>query len=87
LSEAYQQEQASFNVLKQALSSAPVLHTFDQGRRAVLMTDVSCVAVAVILTHWQPDDDSHQHQNAFESSKPTAAERNYTARSKYSRES
>ena len=46
--------QASFNVLKLALSSAPVLRTFDPARRAVLTTDASNVAVAAILT--QPDD-------------------------------
>ena len=71
------EEQASFDALKQALSSAPVLRTFDPGRRAVLTTDASGVAVAAILT--QPDDDGHQHPVAFESRKLTAAERNYPA--------
>ena len=71
------EEQASFDALKLALSSAPVLRTFDPGRRAVLTTDASSVAVAAILT--QPDDDGHQHPVAFESRKLTAAERNYPA--------
>ena len=72
-----QEAQASFDALKLALSSAPVLRTFDPSRRAVLTTDASSVAVAAILT--QPDDDGHQHPVAFESRKLTAAERNYPA--------
>ena len=42
--------QASFEALKQALSSAPVLRTFDPRRRAVFTTDASSLAVAAILT-------------------------------------
>jgi hypothetical protein len=69
--------QASFDALKLALSSAPVLRTFDPARRAVLTTDASNIAVAAILT--QPDDAGHQHPVAYESRKLTAAERNYPA--------
>ena len=69
--------QASFEALKQALSSAPVLRTFDPCRRAVLTTDASSLAVAAILT--QPDDEGHQHPVAYESRKLTTAERNYPA--------
>ena len=69
--------QASFDALKLALSSAPVLRTFDPARRAVLTTDASNVAVAAILT--QPDDEGHQHPVAYESRKLTATERNYPA--------
>ena len=69
--------QASFKVLKLALSSAPVPRTFDPARRAVLTTDASDVAVAPILT--QPDEEGSRHPVAYESSKPTAAERNYLA--------
>ena len=69
--------QASFDALKLALSSAPVLRTFDPARRAVLTTDASNIAVAAILT--QPDDDGHQHPVAYESRKLTAAEQNYPA--------
>ena len=65
--------QASFDALKQALSSAPVLRTFDPHRRAVLTTDASGIAVAAILT--QPDDEARQHPVAYESRKLTAAER------------
>ncbi len=49
--------QASFDVLKQALSSVPVLRTFDPARRAVLTTDARNITVAAILT--QPDDAGH----------------------------
>ncbi len=51
--------QASFDALKRALSSAPVLRTFDPHRRAVLTTDASGIAVAAILM--QPDDEGRQH--------------------------
>ena len=67
----------SFEALKQALSSAPVLLTFDPRLRAVLTTDASSLAVAAILT--QPGDEGHQHPVAYESSKLTTAERNYPA--------
>ena len=69
--------QASFEALKQALSSAPVLRAFDPRRRAVLATDASSLAVAAILM--QPDDEGHQHPVAYESHKLTTAERNCPA--------
>jgi hypothetical protein len=69
--------QASFDALKLALSSAPVLRTFDPARRAVLTMDGSNVAVAAILA--QPDDEGHQHPVAYGSRKLTAAEQNYPA--------
>ncbi len=51
--------QTSFDALKLALSSAPVLRTFDPTRRAALTTDASNIAVAAILA--QPDDEGHRH--------------------------
>ena len=66
--------QASFDALKLALASLPVLHTFDPCRRAVLTTDASGVTVAAILT--QQDDEGHQHPVAYESTKVTVVERN-----------
>ena len=69
--------QTSFDALKLALSSAPVLRTFDSSRRAVLTTDASGIGVAAILT--QPDDDGHQHPIAYESRKLTTTERVYPA--------
>ena len=69
--------QESFNALKELLSTAPVLRTWDPSRRAVLTTDASGVAVSAILT--QADDDGHQHPVAYESRKLTTTERNYPA--------
>jgi hypothetical protein len=69
--------QASFDALKLALSTLPVLRSFDPSRRAVLTTDASGLAVAAILT--QPDDEGQQHPVAYESRKLTAAERNSPA--------
>ncbi len=51
--------QASFDALKRAFSTSPVLRTFDLHRRAVLTTGASGVAVAAILT--QPDNDGQPH--------------------------
>ncbi len=69
--------QASFDALKRALSTSEVLRMFNPHCRAVLITDASGVTVAAILT--QPDYDGQQHPVAYESSKLTAAERNYPA--------
>ena len=44
------QARACFDALKLALSSAPVLRTFDPARRAVLTTDASNIAIAANLT-------------------------------------
>jgi hypothetical protein len=60
--------QASFDALKQALSSAPVLCALDPHRQAVLTTGASG-AVAAILT--QPD--GRQQPVAYQNRKLTAA--------------
>jgi hypothetical protein len=44
------EEQVTFDTLKQARFTSPVLRTFDPNHRAVLTTDPSWVAVAAILT-------------------------------------
>ncbi len=67
----------SFDALKLALSTLPVLCKFDPARRAVLTTDASNMAVAAILT--QPDDEGRQHPVAYENRKLTAADQNYPA--------
>ena len=69
--------QESFDALKELLSTAPVLRTWDPSRRAVLTTDASGVAVSAILT--QADDAGRQHPVAYESRKLTTTERNYPA--------
>ena len=70
-------EQTSFDLLKQGLTTAPVLRTFDSSRRSVVTTDASEVAISAILT--QPDDDGHHHPVAYESRKLTTAEQSYPA--------
>jgi len=70
-------EQASFDGLKRCLTTAPVLRTFDPGRRSILTTDASEQAISAVLS--QPDDDGVHHPIAFESRKLTAAERAYPA--------
>ena len=56
--------QASLDSLMLALSSVPVLRTFDPARCAVLTTDDS-IDVAATLT--QPDNARPQHPVAYES--------------------
>jgi hypothetical protein len=70
-------EQRSFDHLKRCLTTAPVLRTFDSGRRSVLTTDASEMAISAVLT--QPDDDGQHHPVAYESRKLTAAEQAYPA--------
>ena len=64
-------EQQSFDLLKECLSTAPVLHTFDSHRRCVVTTDASEMAISAVLT--QSDDDGVHHPVAYESRKLTAA--------------
>ena len=69
--------QASFDALKPALSSEPVLRTFDPARRAVLTTGARDIAVAAIPT--RPDDEGRHRPAAYESRELTAAARNCPA--------
>ena len=68
-------EQQSFDALKAALTSAPVLRVWDPARPTRLITDASELAVSAILE--QPDDAGAFHPVAFESRKLTAPERTY----------
>ena len=68
--------QASFDILKTRLTTAPVLRTHDPRRRCRVVTDASGLAVSVILT--QPDDEGVQHPIAYESRKLTMSERKYS---------
>ena len=68
-------EQRSFDALKAALTSAPVLRVWDPARPTRLLTDASELAVSTILE--QPDDAGVFHPIAFESSKLTLPERSY----------
>ncbi len=67
--------QASFDALKQALSSAQVLCTFNLSQQAILRTDARNLVVTEILT--QQVNEGLQHQIAYESHTLTSAERNY----------
>ena len=69
--------QASFEALKQALSLAQVLRTFDP--RVVLTTDTISLSGCQPATLTQPDDEGHQHPAAYARRKLTTAERNYLA--------
>jgi hypothetical protein len=68
-------EQQSFDALKAALTSAPVLRVWDPARPTRLLTDASELAVSAILE--QPDDTGVFHPVAFESRKLTLPERSY----------
>ena len=65
-------EQRSFDALKAALTSAPVLRVWDPARPTRLLTDASELAVSAILE--QPDDAGEFHPVAFESRKLTSPE-------------
>ncbi len=63
--------------LKECLTTAPGLHTFDSRRRSILTTDAREQAISTVLT--QPDDNGIHHPVAFESRKLTTAEQAYPA--------
>ena len=65
----------SFNQLKKAFTSAPILTHYDPKRRIVIEADASDYAVAAILSH--PDDQGRLQPVAFVSRKLDDAERNY----------
>ena len=65
-------EQQSFDALKAALTSAPVLRVWDPARPTHLLSDASELALSE-----QPDDAGEFHLVAFESCKLTPPERSY----------
>ena len=70
-------EQAAFDMLKQALSSAPVLAHPDPQRQWTVQTDASGVAIGGVLS--QKQDDGTMRPVAYWSKKLSSAERNYSA--------
>lgn len=66
----------SFQLLKTALVSAPVLRPPDFDREFTIQTDASDVGIAGILT--QTDDEGHEHVVCYFSKKLTKGERKYT---------
>jgi transposase InsO family protein len=68
-------QQAAFETLKKAFTSAPILRHFDQHRKVILETDASNLVSAGILSQY--DDDDILHPVAFFSRKHSLAECNY----------
>jgi RNase H-like domain found in reverse transcriptase/Integrase zinc binding domain/PHD-finger/Integrase core domain len=67
----------SFEALKEALCSAPVLALPDWDRQFILTTDWSRIAIGAVLSQVQPSGE--EHPVAFASRALTAPERNYAA--------
>jgi len=70
-----QEQQADFDLLKKAFTSAPILRHFDYDREIIVETDASDYVSAGILS--QHDDDGVLHPVAFYSKKHSPAECNY----------
>ena len=70
------EQEASFQALKAAIQSAPVLACPDSTKPFILYTDASNLATGAVLL--QPDNDSNPRPLAFLSHKLLLAERNYT---------
>ena len=65
----------SFNTLKKAFTTAPVLRPFDWNKEVILETDASDYVSAGVLSQY--DDDGVLHPVAFFSKKHSATECNY----------
>jgi transposase InsO family protein len=70
-----QAQQDSFEALKKAVTTAPILHIFDPALFTAVETDASGFAVGAVL--FQRDADGTSHPVAYTSRKMNAAERNY----------
>jgi transposase InsO family protein len=69
------EQQAAFDLLKKAFTTAPVLRHFDYDREIIVETDASDYVSAGILSQY--DDDGVLHPVAFYSRKHSPAECNY----------
>ena len=67
----------SFNLLKEALASKPVLTTPDWTRKFILQTDASATGLGYILN--QKDQDEEAHPVAYGSKKLLPREQKYSA--------
>src|SRR4030095_137898 len=67
--------QRAFKRLKEAFSSAPILHHFDSSKASIIETDASDYALGCVLS--QKDSDGNLHPTAFYSRKLIPAELNY----------
>jgi len=70
-----QEQQAAFDLLKKAFTSAPILRHIDYDREIIVETDASDFVSAGILSQY--DDEGVLHPVAFYSKKHTPAECNY----------
>ena len=68
-------QQAAFDQLKNAFTTAPILRHFDYEREIIVETDASDYVSAGILS--QHDDDGILHPVTFYSKKHSPAEYNY----------
>jgi hypothetical protein len=65
----------SFNALKSAFTTAPILQHFDPSKPSIVETDASDFAIAAVIS--QHDDNNILHPIAFHSRKLTPSELNY----------
>ena len=69
------EQQAAFDLLKKAFTSAPILRHFDYNREIIVETDASNYVAAVIFSQY--DDKEILHPVAFYSKKHSPTECNY----------
>ena len=69
------EQQAAFNLLKKAFTSAPIVHHFDYNREIIVETDASDYVSAGILSQY--DGQGIFHPVAFYSKKQSPTECNY----------
>lgn len=67
-------QQASFDLLKEKLTSAPILRSYDSTARTILETDASGYAIAAIISQLH---EQKLHPIAFHSRQLTSAESHY----------
>ncbi len=72
-----QAQDDAFKLLKEKLSTAPVLAIFDPNKPCVLITDASSNGLGAVIK--QPDEDGRLRPVAYTSRGLTSAERNYPA--------
>ena len=72
-------QQNSFEILKQALCSAPVLVSVDADKPFILTTDASVKAIGAVLSQGEPGED---HPVAYMSRSLNKSEQNYSTTEK-----
>ena len=72
-----EEEEKAFQTLKEALTTAPVLRTFDPSLPTRLVTDASKFAIGCVLQQCNDAEEKTYHPVSFYSRKLSPAERNY----------